>query len=73
MEKRLLDAIDVDAQAFRRLALRRARVARDWLVTQGKVASERIFTLAPRSGAKATTSSQSKSSCQDHCAEFSLR
>ena len=73
MEKLLLDAIEVDAEAVRRLALRRAQVVRDWLATQGKVPPERMYTLGPRTGAGMTGPNQSKPQCPAHCAEFSLR
>src|SRR5690606_31044352 len=73
MEKLLLGAIDVDAEAVRRLALRRAQVVRDWLAAQGKVAGERMYMLAPRTDSGMTGPNQSKPQCPAHCAEFSLR
>ena len=73
MEKLLLGAIEVDAEAVRRLALRRAQVVRDWLATRGRIAGDRMFTLAPRTNPEMTGPNQSKPQCPAHCAEFSLR
>ena len=73
MEKLLLGAIEVDAEAVRRLALRRAQVVRDWLATRGRISGDRMFTLAPRTNTEMTGPNQSKPQCPAHCAEFSLR
>ena len=73
MEKVLLDTIEVDAEAVRVLALRRAQLVRDWLATQGKVSRSRMFTLAPRTGPDMTGPNRSKPQCSAACAEFSLR
>jgi hypothetical protein len=73
MEKRLLDAIKVDEEAARRLALRRGQVVRDWLSERGGIAGERMFALAPRTDPDTTGPNRSKPQCTASCAEFSLR
>ncbi len=73
MEKALLDTVEVDAEAVRVLALRRAQLVRDWLATEGKVSRSRMFTLAPRTGPDMTGPNRSKPQCPAACAEFSLR
>ncbi len=50
VERQLLDRIEVDDAALRELANDRSRVARDWLVGQGKIPGERLFLVAPRLG-----------------------
>ena len=73
MEKLLLDAITVDAETVRRLAIRRSQVVRQWLATQGKIAEDRMFMLAPRTNPDAAGPNQSKPQCTASCTEFSLR
>ena len=73
MEKVLLDSINVDAEAIRRLATRRSQAARRWLATQGRIPEDRMFMVAPRISAEATGPNQSKPQCSANCAEFSLR
>lgn len=55
MEKLIVTHTQVDEEALRALATRRAQAARDWLVTRGGVPAERIFlrpvTLEARAGA----------------------
>jgi outer membrane protein OmpA-like peptidoglycan-associated protein len=55
MEKLIVTHTQVDEEALRALATRRAQAARDWLVTRGGVPAERIFlrpvTLETRTGA----------------------
>lgn len=47
MEKLMLANMPADDEALRRLADRRAREVAQWLTTEGKVASERVFILQP--------------------------
>ncbi len=73
MERRLLEAIEVDAESVRRLANRRADAVRSWLASQGKIDRERIFLLAPRTSPSAVGPNRSEPQCPARCAEFSLR
>ncbi|HSN21349.1 MAG TPA: DUF748 domain-containing protein [Usitatibacter sp.] len=52
MERRLLEGYRVDETALRELANHRAQVVREWLTTQGNVAAERVFVVAPKLGAE---------------------
>ncbi|MBI2305712.1 MAG: DUF748 domain-containing protein [Rhodocyclales bacterium] len=47
MEKLMLANMKADDEALRRLADRRARNVAQWLTTEGKVESERVFILQP--------------------------
>ncbi|HEX5803692.1 MAG TPA: DUF748 domain-containing protein [Azospira sp.] len=47
MEKLMLANMNADDEALRRLADRRASNVAQWLTTEGKVASERVFVLQP--------------------------
>ncbi len=67
MEQLLLASIDAGDSEMRELAERRAEAARDWLVVQGGVPSERVFVLAPK---VETEASSQKSGSR---AEFSLK
>jgi hypothetical protein len=51
MEKLMLANLSIDEDDFIALGNRRAQVAKDWLVRQGQVPPERIFLVAPKSGA----------------------
>jgi len=51
MEKLMLANIKIDQDDFIALANRRAQAAKDWLTGQGQVQPERIFLVAPKSGA----------------------
>ncbi|MBA3478092.1 MAG: DUF748 domain-containing protein [Lautropia sp.] len=73
MEKLLLGAISVDPDTARRLAARRSQAVRQWLATQGGIAEDRIFMLAPRTSPQMKGPEQSKPQCVAACAEFSLR
>jgi hypothetical protein len=48
MERLLLAQIDVDDEALRQLAVRRAQAAKGYLVGPGKVPPERVFLTAPK-------------------------
>lgn len=50
MENLLVTHMQVEPEAYRELAGRRAQVVRSWLVEQGGVAPERVFTLEPQVG-----------------------
>jgi hypothetical protein len=69
----LLDVIPADVDAVRRVATRRSQVVQRWLASEGKIAEERMFMLAPRTSPKTTGPNQSKPQCTASCAEFSLR
>ncbi|NLD55487.1 MAG: DUF748 domain-containing protein [Burkholderiaceae bacterium] len=73
MERRLLEAIEVDAESVRRLANRRADTVRGWLASQGKIDRERIFLLAPRTSPAAVGPNRNEPQCPARCAEFSLK
>jgi hypothetical protein len=67
MEQLLLANIDAADSEMRELGELRAEVARDWLIEQGGVPSERVFVLAPKVEPEANSQ---KSGSR---AEFSLR
>lgn len=73
MESLLLGAIKIGPQAVRTLASRRAQTVREWLATEGGIAGDRMFVLAPRTSPDSTGPNQSKPQCSASCAEFSLR
>ena len=65
MEKLMLANISVTDEDIRQLAKRRAENVQSWLIDQGKVPSERIFLLSPKSAADEKTKGMR--------ADFSLR
>ena len=73
MEKLLLASIAVDADAARRLGIRRAQTVQRWLASQGKVPEDRMFLLASRVNPAQAGPNQSQPQCTASCAEFSLR
>ncbi len=50
MEALILASIEVDDNALRALAQRRAQAARQWLLENGQVPAEQVFLLAPEVG-----------------------
>lgn len=65
MEKLMLTNVSVTDEDIRQLAKRRAENVQSWLINQGKVPSERIFLLSPKSAADEKTKGMR--------ADFSLR
>jgi len=67
MEKLIIAHIEVTDDDLRQLALRRAEVARDYILASGKVGPERVFAVEPKSLAP-----EKKEGQQDAKVEFAL-
>ena len=50
MEKLLIASTSLGPNDLRDLANTRAQAAKEWLATQGAIAGERLFVMAPRLG-----------------------
>ncbi|HPU54324.1 MAG TPA: hypothetical protein PK359_22400, partial [Burkholderiaceae bacterium] len=61
MERLLLANTALGAQELPELAIARAQAAKEWLATQGAIAGERMFIVAPRLGSEGVAAGASAS------------